>query len=71
MLPSKPKIFHGCEVELEEIMRIVDQEYRFWEQVEWGRQALREQSSTIQIRGKFEQRFFVSAESATTSVELP
>ncbi|KAJ6492153.1 P-loop containing nucleoside triphosphate hydrolase protein, partial [Mycena sanguinolenta] len=74
-LPSKPKIFYGCETELEDIMRML----------------LNQQSSRIAILGgggmgktslaraalhhpdtltRFEERLFVSAEPATTSVEL-
>ncbi|KAJ6480971.1 P-loop containing nucleoside triphosphate hydrolase protein, partial [Mycena sanguinolenta] len=74
-LPSKPKIFHGRETELGDIMRML----------------LDQQSPRIAILGgggmgktslaraalhhpdtvtRFEERFFVSAEPATTSVEL-
>ncbi|KAJ6488773.1 P-loop containing nucleoside triphosphate hydrolase protein, partial [Mycena sanguinolenta] len=74
-LPSKPKIFHGRETELADVMKML----------------VNQQSSRIAILGgggmgktslaraalhhpdtltRFEQRFFVSAEPATTSVEL-
>ncbi|KAJ6452200.1 P-loop containing nucleoside triphosphate hydrolase protein, partial [Mycena sanguinolenta] len=74
-LPSKPKIFHGRETELADVMKML----------------VNQQSSRIAILGgggmgktslaravlhhpdtltRFEQKFFVSAEPATTSVEL-
>ncbi|KAJ6452788.1 P-loop containing nucleoside triphosphate hydrolase protein, partial [Mycena sanguinolenta] len=74
-LPSKPKIFHGRETELADVMKML----------------VNQQSSRIAILGgggmgktslaraalhhpdtltRFEQRFFVSAEPATNSVEL-
>ncbi|KAJ7802595.1 hypothetical protein B0H14DRAFT_3154939 [Mycena olivaceomarginata] len=51
MLPSKPKIFHGRELEVENIMKMLTQEsprIAILEEVEWGRQVLQEESYTIQ-----------------------
>ena len=74
MLPSRPKIFHGRESELEEIMKILAQDSPRIAILGGGgmgktslaRAALHHPETYI----KFEHRFFVTAESATTSVEL-
>ncbi|KAJ7885238.1 hypothetical protein B0H13DRAFT_1889659 [Mycena leptocephala] len=74
MLPSKPKIFHGREAELEDIMKILAQESPRvailgaggMGKTSLARAVLHHPDTSTQ----FEHRFFVSAESATTSVEL-
>ncbi|KAJ6477705.1 P-loop containing nucleoside triphosphate hydrolase protein, partial [Mycena sanguinolenta] len=73
-LPSKPKIFHGRETELEEIVqklhqpspRIVILGGGGMGKTSLARAALHHPHTLA----RFEQRFFVSAEPATTSVEL-
>ncbi|KAJ6480945.1 P-loop containing nucleoside triphosphate hydrolase protein, partial [Mycena sanguinolenta] len=73
-LPSKPKIFYGRESELEDIMKILSQQTP-WIAILGGggmgktslaRAALHHPDTLA----RFEQRFFVSAEPAATSVEL-
>ena len=74
MLPSRPKIFHGRESELKEIIKILAQDSPRIAIMGGGgmgkttlaRAALHHPETCI----KFEHRFFVTAESATTSVEL-
>ncbi|KAJ7181201.1 hypothetical protein C8R46DRAFT_1319993 [Mycena filopes] len=74
MLPAKPKIFHGRESELEHIIKVLA-----WEtpriailggggmgKTSLARAALHHNKTC----NKFQARFFVSAESATTAVEL-
>ncbi|KAJ6511025.1 hypothetical protein C8R45DRAFT_1162437, partial [Mycena sanguinolenta] len=73
-LPSKPKIFYGCDTELQAIMQILSQEAPRIAILGGGgmgktslaRAALHHQDTLA----RFEQRLFVSAEPATTSVEL-
>ncbi|KAJ6480997.1 hypothetical protein C8R45DRAFT_752237, partial [Mycena sanguinolenta] len=73
-LPSKPKIFHGRETELEDIMNILGQNTTRIAILGGGgmgktslaRAALHHPDTLT----RFEQRFFVSAEPATTSIEL-
>ncbi|KAJ6538336.1 hypothetical protein DFH09DRAFT_1283405 [Mycena vulgaris] len=74
MLPSKPKIFHGRESELEEIMTILAQDsprIAILGGGGMGKTALaRAALHHPRTSTKFEHRFFVSAESATTRIEL-
>ncbi|KAJ6453569.1 P-loop containing nucleoside triphosphate hydrolase protein, partial [Mycena sanguinolenta] len=73
-LPAKPQIFHGRETELQDIMKIVDQQTPRiailgpggMGKTSLARAVLHHPATVV----KFEQRFFISAESATTSVEL-
>ncbi|KAJ6472095.1 hypothetical protein C8R45DRAFT_936753 [Mycena sanguinolenta] len=74
LLPPKPKIFHGRETELEDIMKILGQQTPRIAILGGGgmgktslARAALHHSDTL---ARFEQRFFVSAEPATTSVEL-
>ncbi|KAJ7354283.1 hypothetical protein DFH08DRAFT_984664 [Mycena albidolilacea] len=74
MLPSNPKIFHGRESEIDDILNILGQEAPRIAILGGGgmgkttlaRAALHHPD----VSSRFEQRFFVSAESATTSIEL-
>ncbi|KAJ6477714.1 hypothetical protein C8R45DRAFT_1157637 [Mycena sanguinolenta] len=74
LLPSKPKIFYGRETELEKIIQMLAQPSPRIAILGGGgmgktslaRAALHHQDTLA----RFEQRFFVSAEPATTSVEL-
>jgi hypothetical protein len=74
MLPSKPKIFHGRGSEVENIMKMLSQESPRIAILGGGgmgktslaRVALHHPDTCA----KFENRFFVSAESASTSIEL-
>jgi AAA+ ATPase superfamily predicted ATPase len=74
MLPSKPKIFHGREAELEHILEILTHDSPRVAILGGGgmgktslaRAALHHED----IVNKFEYRYFVTAESATNSVEL-
>ncbi|KAF8157576.1 hypothetical protein K438DRAFT_2074166 [Mycena galopus ATCC 62051] len=74
MLPSKPKIFHGCEQELTHIMKLLVQQLPKIAILGGGgmgktslaRAALHHSD----ISARYEHRFFVSAEAATTSTEL-
>jgi hypothetical protein len=74
MLPSKPKIFHGREVELEHIVEIFDQDLPRIAILGGGGMGKTSLARAAlhhpEIAAKFEHRFFVSAESATTSIEL-
>ncbi|KAJ6479750.1 P-loop containing nucleoside triphosphate hydrolase protein, partial [Mycena sanguinolenta] len=74
-LPSKPKIFYGRETELDKIMKILlgEQAPRIailggggMGKTSLARAALHHPDTLT----RFEQRFFVSAESATSSIEL-
>ncbi|KAF8149636.1 P-loop containing nucleoside triphosphate hydrolase protein, partial [Mycena galopus ATCC 62051] len=74
MLPAKPKIFHGREQELEDVLNLLSEKSPRIAILGGGgmgkttlaRAALHHPD----IASKFEQRFFVSAEAATTSIEL-
>ncbi|KAJ7866489.1 P-loop containing nucleoside triphosphate hydrolase protein, partial [Mycena leptocephala] len=74
MLPSKPKIFYGREVELEHIVEIFDQDLPRIAILGGGGMGKTSLARAAfhhpEIAAKFEHRFFVSAESATTSIEL-
>ncbi|KAF8145812.1 hypothetical protein K438DRAFT_2097044 [Mycena galopus ATCC 62051] len=74
MLPSRPKIFHGREQELESVLKLLGQKSPRIAIMGGGgmgktslaRAALHHPDTA----SKFEHRFFVSAEAATTSIEL-
>ena len=74
MLPSIPKIFYGRETELEDIIKMLSQEAPQIAILGGGgmgktslaRAALHHPDTLI----RFQQRFFISAEPATTSIEL-
>ncbi|KAJ6470398.1 hypothetical protein C8R45DRAFT_1166001 [Mycena sanguinolenta] len=74
LLPSKPKIFHGRETEVESIMKILRQQPPRIAILGGGgmgktslaRAVLHSPETSV----KFEERYFVSAEAATTSIEL-
>ncbi|KAF8144184.1 hypothetical protein K438DRAFT_1783056 [Mycena galopus ATCC 62051] len=74
MLPSKPKIFHGREHELEHIIKLISQlppRIAIMGGGGMGKTSLaRAVLHHPDITSKFEHRFFVSAETATNSVEL-
>ncbi|KAJ7249529.1 hypothetical protein B0H12DRAFT_1300352 [Mycena haematopus] len=74
LLPSKPKIFYGRETEVEAIIKILGQQAPRIAILGGGgmgktslARAVLHHSDTLT---RFEERFFVSVESATTSVEL-
>ncbi|KAJ7711092.1 P-loop containing nucleoside triphosphate hydrolase protein, partial [Mycena metata] len=73
-LPSKPKIFHGRESELQEIMELLSQNtprVAILGGGGMGKTALaRAVLHHTDTCARFEHRFFVSAEAATTAVEL-
>ncbi|KAJ6469314.1 P-loop containing nucleoside triphosphate hydrolase protein, partial [Mycena sanguinolenta] len=73
-LPSKPKIFYGCETEVEDIMKIIRQQSPRVAILGGGGMGKTSLAKAIlyhsETLARFEQRFFVSAEPATTSVEL-
>ncbi|KAF8188760.1 hypothetical protein K438DRAFT_1833268, partial [Mycena galopus ATCC 62051] len=74
LLPAKPKIFHGRESELDKIIKLLSQQPARiailggggMGKTSFARAVLHHPSTSA----KFEHRFFVSAESATTCVEL-
>ncbi|KAJ7309479.1 P-loop containing nucleoside triphosphate hydrolase protein, partial [Mycena albidolilacea] len=74
MLPSKPKIFHGRESEVENIMKMLSQESPRIAILGGGGMGKTSLARAVLHHpdgsAKFEDRFFVSAESATTSIEL-
>ncbi|KAF8209179.1 hypothetical protein K438DRAFT_1811871 [Mycena galopus ATCC 62051] len=74
MLPSKPKIFHGREQELEHILRLIRQQPPRIAILGGGGMGKTSLARAVlhhrDTSSKFEHRFFVSAEAATTSVEL-
>ncbi|KAF8146798.1 hypothetical protein K438DRAFT_495454 [Mycena galopus ATCC 62051] len=74
MLPSKPKIFHGREQELERVLKLLSEKsprIAILGGGGMGKTSLaRAALHHPDIVSKFEHRFFVSAEAATTSVEL-
>ncbi|KAJ7327432.1 P-loop containing nucleoside triphosphate hydrolase protein, partial [Mycena albidolilacea] len=74
MLPSKPKIFYGRQSEVEIIMKMLNQESPRIAILGGGGMGKTSLAKAIlhypQTLEKFQHRFFVSAEAATTSIEL-
>ncbi|KAF8125384.1 P-loop containing nucleoside triphosphate hydrolase protein [Mycena galopus ATCC 62051] len=74
MLPSKPKFFHGREKELDHILRLISQQPPRIAILGGGGMGKTSLARAVlhhpDTSSKFEHRFFVSAETATTSVEL-
>ncbi|KAJ7715080.1 hypothetical protein B0H14DRAFT_3171321, partial [Mycena olivaceomarginata] len=74
MLPSKPKIFYGRQSEVETIMKMLKQESPRIAILGGGGMGKTSLVKAIlhypQTLEKFQHRFFVSAEAATTSIEL-
>ncbi|KAJ7763293.1 hypothetical protein B0H16DRAFT_1804266 [Mycena metata] len=74
LLPSKPKIFHGRDSELKHIMEVLSQNaprIAILGGGGMGKTSLaRAALHHTDVCAKFEHRFFVSAEAATTAVEL-
>ncbi|KAJ7719362.1 hypothetical protein B0H14DRAFT_2412268, partial [Mycena olivaceomarginata] len=73
-LPSKPKIFHGRESKLANIIKMLCQQSARIAILGGGGMGKTSLARAVlhhtDITSKFEHKFFVSAESATTSVEL-
>ncbi|KAJ7895614.1 P-loop containing nucleoside triphosphate hydrolase protein, partial [Mycena olivaceomarginata] len=74
MLPSKPKIFYGRESELDHITKMLDQQPARIAILGGGGMGKTSLARAVlhhpETSAKFEYKFFVSAESATTSTEL-
>ncbi|KAJ7862610.1 hypothetical protein B0H14DRAFT_495735 [Mycena olivaceomarginata] len=74
MLPSKPKIFYGRESELDHIMKMIAQQPARIAILGGGGMGKTSLARAVlhhpETSAKFEYRFFVNAESATTSIEL-
>jgi Cdc6-like AAA superfamily ATPase len=74
MLPSKPKILHGREWEVENIMKMLSQASPRIAILGGGGMGKTSLAKAVlhhtDTSDKFQCRFFVSAESATTSIEL-
>ncbi|KAJ7302385.1 hypothetical protein DFH08DRAFT_826711 [Mycena albidolilacea] len=74
MLPSKPKIFHGRESDLDKIMKMLSQQSPRIAILGGGGMGKTSLATAVlhhpDTSAIFKHRFFVSAESATTSIEL-
>ncbi|KAF8144503.1 hypothetical protein K438DRAFT_1782785 [Mycena galopus ATCC 62051] len=74
MLPSKPKIFHGLEQELNDILKLISQQPPRIAILGGGGMGKTSLARAVlhhpDTSSKFEHQYFVSAEAATTSVEL-
>ncbi|KAF8166901.1 hypothetical protein K438DRAFT_1856609 [Mycena galopus ATCC 62051] len=74
MLPSKPKIFHGRQQELNHILKLISQKPPRIAILGGGGMGKTSLARAVlhhpDTSSKFEHRFFVSAEAATTSIEL-
>ncbi|KAF8214715.1 hypothetical protein K438DRAFT_1927030 [Mycena galopus ATCC 62051] len=74
MLPSKPKIFHGRESELNHILRLLTEQSPRIAILGGGGMGKTSLAKVVlhhpDTSSNFEHRFFISAEAATTSVEL-
>ncbi|KAJ6470408.1 hypothetical protein C8R45DRAFT_937325 [Mycena sanguinolenta] len=74
LLPSQPKIFHGRETEVEVIMKILSQQSPRIAILRGGGMGKTSLARAVlhnpETSAKFEERYFVSAEAATTSIEL-
>ncbi|KAJ7702553.1 P-loop containing nucleoside triphosphate hydrolase protein, partial [Mycena olivaceomarginata] len=74
MLPSKPKIFYGRESELASILKTLDQECARITILGPGGMGKTSLARAVlhhaDVTAKYEHRFFVSCDSATTSIEI-
>ncbi|KAF8156218.1 P-loop containing nucleoside triphosphate hydrolase protein [Mycena galopus ATCC 62051] len=74
MLPSKPQIFHGREQELDHILKLTSQKSSRIAILGGGGMGKTSLARAVlhhpETSSNFEHRFFVSAEAATTSIEL-
>ncbi|KAF8205279.1 hypothetical protein K438DRAFT_1818879 [Mycena galopus ATCC 62051] len=74
MLPSKPKIFHGREHELNHILKLISQQSPRIAILGGGGMGKTSLARAVlhhpDISSRFENKFFISAEAATTSIEL-
>ncbi|KAJ7107003.1 hypothetical protein C8R44DRAFT_858093 [Mycena epipterygia] len=74
LLPAQPKIFHGRQLELEDIVKSLSQESAHIAILGAGgigkTSLARAAIHHPQVATKYENRFFIPADSATTSVEL-
>jgi hypothetical protein len=74
LLPSQPKIFYGRESEVDQIMKMLSQQSPRIATMGGGGMGQTSLAKAVlhhpDTSAKFEHRFFVSAESATTSIEL-
>ncbi|KAJ7690015.1 hypothetical protein B0H14DRAFT_2420568, partial [Mycena olivaceomarginata] len=74
MLPPKPKFFHGRESEVQDIIKILDQKSPRIAILGGGGMGKTSLARAVlhhpDTSTKFEHKFFVTAESATTSIEL-
>jgi Cdc6-like AAA superfamily ATPase len=74
MLPAKPKIFHGRDSELTEIDQMLSQEFARISILGPGGMGKTSLAKAAlhhpEITAKYEDRFFVPCDSATTSIEI-